>query len=41
MNLVIDAGEKLEPTEIDEWTLPPVAGYDELTRKVFKQHRYA
>jgi hypothetical protein len=41
MNVVIDAGGKLEPTEIDEWTLPPVAGYDELSRKVFKQHGYA
>jgi hypothetical protein len=41
MNVVIDAGGKLNPTEIDEWILPPVAGYDELSRKLFKQHGYA
>jgi hypothetical protein len=41
MNEVIDAGAKLNPTEIDEWILPPVAGYDELSRKVFRQHGYA
>lgn len=41
MNVVIDAGGKSQPTEIDEWTLPQVVGYDESMRRVFKEHGYA